>query len=99
MVRGAPSGSGGGLGLTMSEEGGLDEVEESLRAAASCSRRLGAPARAAPRRGLQGVHLRLQPLTVGTGGAGVRFHAAYSIHMPFSRPSYRERLRNLKEGF
>src|SRR4051794_29167735 len=27
-----------GLGLTMSEEGGLDEVEESVRAAASCSR-------------------------------------------------------------
>ncbi len=31
-----PSGGGGGGGLTMSEEGGFDEVEESLRAAASC---------------------------------------------------------------
>src|SRR3954451_14817618 len=31
-----PSGGGGLGGLTMSEDGGLDEVEESLRAAASC---------------------------------------------------------------
>jgi len=47
MVRGLPSGSGGSLGLTMSEDGGLDEVEESLRAAASCSRRVAASAREA----------------------------------------------------
>ena len=32
-------GARGGGGLTMSEEGGLEEVEESLRAAASCSSR------------------------------------------------------------
>src|SRR5262245_39709322 len=38
MERLAASGSWAGLGLTMSEEGGLDEVEESLRAAASSSR-------------------------------------------------------------
>src|SRR3954464_3222770 len=31
-----PSGGGGLGGLTMSDEGGLEEVEESLRAAASC---------------------------------------------------------------
>src|SRR5512147_889797 len=31
-----PSGGGGLGGLTMSEEGGLEEVEESLHAAASC---------------------------------------------------------------
>src|SRR4051812_34401391 len=31
-----PSGDGGLGGLTMSDEGGLEEVEESLRAAASC---------------------------------------------------------------
>src|SRR5512133_3639915 len=31
-----PCGGGGLAGLTMSEEGGLEEVEESLRAAASC---------------------------------------------------------------
>src|SRR5947207_3334758 len=37
--RWASSGGCGGLGLTMSEDGGLDEVEESLRATASCSRR------------------------------------------------------------
>ena len=33
-----PSAFGAGVGLTMSEEGGLDEVEEVLRAAASCAR-------------------------------------------------------------
>src|SRR5260370_29390201 len=38
MERLPPSAGSGGLGLTMSEEGGLDEVEEFLRAAASCSR-------------------------------------------------------------
>src|SRR3954449_2501144 len=32
-----PSGGGGLGGLTMSEDGGLEEVEESLRAAASCA--------------------------------------------------------------
>src|SRR4051812_31065928 len=32
-----PTGGGGLGGLTMSEEGGLEEVEESLRAAASCA--------------------------------------------------------------
>src|SRR4051795_7362210 len=31
-----PAGGAGGGGLTMSEEGGLEEVEESLRAEASC---------------------------------------------------------------
>src|SRR3954463_10402528 len=31
-----PCGGGGLGGLTMSEDGGLDDVEESLRAAASC---------------------------------------------------------------
>jgi len=31
-----PEGGGGLGGLTMSDEGGLEEVEESLRAAASC---------------------------------------------------------------
>src|SRR4051795_11658100 len=31
-----PSGGGGLGGLTMSDEGGLEEFEESLRAAASC---------------------------------------------------------------
>src|SRR5262245_8614200 len=37
MERLAAPASWAGLGLTMSEEGGLDEVKESLRAAASCS--------------------------------------------------------------
>src|SRR5205085_5629637 len=32
-----PSGGGGLGGLTISEEGGLEEVEESFRAAASCA--------------------------------------------------------------
>src|SRR3954449_7136756 len=32
-----PSGGGGLGGLTMSEDGGLEEVEESFRAAASCA--------------------------------------------------------------
>ncbi len=35
--RGWPGAGAGLVGLTMSEEGGLDEVDESLRAAASCS--------------------------------------------------------------
>src|SRR5579871_6431394 len=34
-----PGGGGGGGGLTMSDEGGLEEVEEFLRAPASCSSR------------------------------------------------------------
>src|SRR5512135_1604210 len=34
--RSRPSGGGGLGGLTMSDEGGLEEFEESLRAAASC---------------------------------------------------------------
>src|SRR5205823_6425922 len=38
ILRRPPSSGGAGLGLTMSEEGGLDEVVESLPAAASCSR-------------------------------------------------------------
>ena len=38
MERLLPSAFGAGVGLTMSEESGLDEVEEVLRAAASCAR-------------------------------------------------------------
>src|SRR4051812_9133773 len=38
MRRLSVPGPGAGLGLTTSEDGGLDEVEESLRALASCSR-------------------------------------------------------------
>src|SRR4051812_19929392 len=36
LRRRCPGGGGGLEGLTMSEEGGLEELEESLRAAASC---------------------------------------------------------------
>ena len=61
----------GGLGLTMSEEGGLDEVEESLRAGELLAQ-LGDLC-------LESIHLRLQPLAAGTGDAVRCLHADYSM--------------------
>ena len=68
MERFSPSERSGGFGLTMSEEGGFDDVAEFFLAAANCAH--------ATEFGFKGLHLGREDLALGTG-LGCRVHDPY----------------------